>query len=338
MAWNPNYNPYYSFYPPTLPLNAGSGELNPTAQSSAISPGPELSTLPSALNRPSTGAVGCTDGSRRQYTYNLKIINPKKKSHFTVEKFRCFDKFLTPGDLKEHISAELGDDVPDSFDVGYYKGRGSAKVCNDDLKCMYDAHSKDYDQEIGMWCQGREQDDIECTSGSGRKRKTDNASFKPPSKRQAIRDEVEEIYADLREKHGSNYTAAQLRLWANMIQVGTHKDHDEPPKVPMFGFSSKSPKNARTSVADALAGVAEGFMRALKSPVQSTPSSYSPTHTTSSRPPLDEMGVSPGKCAALRSQYINQVKQLHQLLELTAITKAEYEEQKTTILEKMQKL
>ena len=143
------------------------------------------------------------------------------------------------------------------------KGEAQLKYGNDDLKCMYDAHSKDYDQEIGMWCQGREQDDIECTSGSGRKRKTDNASSKPPSKRQAIRDEVEEIYANLREKHSSNYTAAQLRLWANMIQVGTHKDHDEPPKVPMFGFSSKSPKNAGASVADALAGVAEGLCELL---------------------------------------------------------------------------
>ena len=50
------------------------------------------------------------------------------------------------------------------------------------------------------------------------------------------------------------------------------------------------------------------------------------------------MGVSPGKCVTLRSQYISQLQQLHQLLELTAITKEEYEEQKGNILDKMQKL
>ena len=116
---------------------------------------------------------------------------------------------------------------------------------------------------------------------------------KPPSKRQAIRDEVDEIFADLQDKHGSTYTAAQLRLWANMIQVGTHKDYDEPPKVPMFGFNSKSlgPKNSGTSFTEALAGVAEGFMRTLKSPVQPTSSSNSPTRTSSSCPSLNEMGA-----------------------------------------------
>ena len=113
MAWN--YPPYYNFYPPTLP-SACSGELYLTY------PGPELSTPPSG---PSTGNVEC---SRRQYTYSLKIINPKKKSQFVVEKFQCSGKFLTPGDLKQYISAELGNSVPDTFEVGYYKGRGSAKV------------------------------------------------------------------------------------------------------------------------------------------------------------------------------------------------------------------
>ena len=37
----------------------------------------------------------------------------------------------------------------------------------------------------------------------------------------------------------------------------------------------------------------------------------------------------------LQSQYIEQLKQLHQLLELTALTKAEYEQQNDIILDKM---
>jgi hypothetical protein len=50
------------------------------------------------------------------------------------------------------------------------------------------------------------------------------------------------------------------------------------------------------------------------------------------------MGVSPSKCASLRSQYIDQLKKLHQLLELTAINKDEYDLQKADILKKMQQL
>ena len=73
-------------------------------------------------------------------------------------------------------------------------------------------------------------------------------------------------------------------------------------------------------------------MRAIKAPTPDVTSS--PPHKS---PQLNEMGVSPGKCALLRSQYIQQLKQLHELLELTAITKEEYEEQKSEIL-KMQEL
>ena len=140
------------------------------------------------------------------------------------------------------------------------------------------------------------------------------------------------FFSDLKEKHASQYTAAQYRLWANMIHVGTHRDYDNPPNVPMFGFNSKPSKRAGTSAGDALSSVAEGFMRALKAPTPSHSSTSSPTRVS-----LDDMGVSPIKCASLRSQYTEQLKQLHQLLELTAVTK-EYEQQKGIILEKMTKM
>ena len=97
---------------------------------------------------------------------------------------------------------------------------------------MYDAHGTDYDHEIGSWYQKQEQDDTECASASGKKRKTDDASSKPPSKRQAIRDEVDEIYADLQDKHGSTYTAAQLRLWANMMRLVHTRTMTHLPKCP----------------------------------------------------------------------------------------------------------
>ena len=76
MSWN--YPPYYNFYPPAQP-SASSGEFghhvtSPIVQSTS---GPEISTPRTTLSS-SSGAVECTGDSRRQYTYNLKIINPKK--------------------------------------------------------------------------------------------------------------------------------------------------------------------------------------------------------------------------------------------------------------------
>lgn len=34
---------------------------------------------------------------------------------------------------------------------------------------------------------------------------------------------IEEIVLSLREKHGDKYNTIQYRLWAEMIDVGTHK-------------------------------------------------------------------------------------------------------------------
>ena len=277
------------------------------------------------------------DEDSRRITYTLKIFNPNKKSKFSVQKFRRCEEFKSPEDLRSCIRSEFSNLVQnDDFDVGYYKGRGSAKIWikdEEDIKCMYEQHSG---SEVSLWCQGKH-DDADTPTDTGNKRKASSQDPRP-LKRQAIRDEVDELFAVLQEKHGSTYTAAQLRLWANMLQVGTHRDTDNPPKVPMFGL--KTPKKTGGALNEALASVEEGFMRAIKSPAQPTPSlsgSTSPPNN-SSRLPLDEIGVSPGKCASLRSQYIEQLKQLHQLLELTALSKEEYDEQKANILKKMQQL
>jgi len=76
---------------------------------------------------------------------------------------------------------------------------------------MYETYRNE--QEISLWCLGPEKEDG-TTSGSntniGNKLNLPNADDKQGSKRQAIRDEVEDIFASLKEKHGSTYNAAQL--------------------------------------------------------------------------------------------------------------------------------
>ena len=110
-----------------------------------------------------------------------------------------------------------------------------------------------------------------------------------------------------------------------MLQVSTHKDTDIPPNVPMFGSQTRS-KKAGSSVNDALSSIAEGVMRALKPQASQETAPTTPTTQEKNqrgRMPLNKLGVSPGKCAQLRSGYIEQLKELHKLLELTALTKDE---------------
>ena len=139
----------------------------------------------------------------------------------------------------------------------------------------------------------------------------------------------------MKEKHTGNYsTPAQLCLWANMLQIGTHKDYNLPPDDPMFGGGKKRHEK-HSEVVDALSGIAEGIARALKphsgnqSPSRASVGSQSTTTCT---------GVSPGKQVQLRDQLITQIKQLHELLKAGAISLEEYNSQKAPILDKLHSL
>ena len=83
----------------------------------------------------------------------------------------------------------------------------------------------------------------------------------------------------------------QLRLWAKMIQCGTHDDHKEPPNVPMItGMSQKRTK--RGFLAETFAGAAEAIAKA-----------FSPAPATHSvRHDVGAVGISPGKCTDLREK------------------------------------
>lgn len=110
-----------------------------------------------------TPPAGTHSDSRHQYTYSLKIINPKKKSQFLVEKFIRLGTFSSPREVRLSILTECEGLVPDNteFDFGYFKaGCGSAKVwikSEEDLKSMYETSVNE--KEISLWCLGSEKED-----------------------------------------------------------------------------------------------------------------------------------------------------------------------------------
>ena len=96
----------------------------------------------------------------------------------------------------------------------------------------------------------------------------------------------------IKEKHDSTYNVAQLRLWANMLQIDTDRDYDEPSKVPlMFGVNAKTGTKS-PCLAEALSNVAERFMRALKSAVPAPSCSSSPPECHLMHPPPGNRGFS----------------------------------------------
>ena len=271
----------------------------------------------------------------KKYVYSLRVINPKRKSLFEMKKFTSESRFQFPGELRSHIKEEFTTVVPesDNFSLGYYqKGRGNSKIFlinENDMDTMYTQYAEA--QEIQLWCDGRcdKLDNTDSVEPPKKRSRQDTCN----SKRSAIQEEVEEIHLKLKEKHADKYTPAQLRLWANMLQIGTHKDYNMPPDVPMFGGGKKRYEK-HSEVVDALSGIAEGIVRALK-PHSGT---QSPTHASVSSQSTTCVGVSPGKQVQLRGQLITQIKQLHELLEAGAISLEEYNSQKAPTLEKLHSL
>ena len=63
-------------------------------------------------------------------------------------------------------------------------------------------------------------------------KKLQTSTASPALKNRPLR--MKSIYQELAKKHGSSsiYSNTQLRLWARLIQSGSHDDYEDPPRVP----------------------------------------------------------------------------------------------------------
>ena len=138
---------------------------------------------------------------------------------------------------------------------------------------------------------------------------------------------IEEYIEQLKDKHQDRYTRIQYRLWAEMLNVGTHKSLDDAPCAPIFTADrAKQSKVAQSPLTHALTEVATSFVTAFSRSSQNTSPNPQAPKTSSS---------SPYKVADLRGKYIQQLKELHSLLEAGAINDDEYAVEKEAIFEQL---
>ena len=186
--------------------------------------------------------------------------------------------------------------------------------------------------EMALWCDIQDADETEEAGEDKRKRKHPDSH---PSKRQDKEDEVDTIFRELREKHDSDtYETPQLRLWARMIQCGTHDDYDDPPHVPMItGILPKRPK--KESITDALTAAATAVAKAF-SPLYVYTSQVATA--SSQMPSIPIVGMSPGKSIELRMKNLQQLRYVQELYEENILSEPEFIEQKQMILDSLRKL
>ena len=266
--------------------------------------------------------VSCA--SQTRYAYKIKIINPQKKSDVIVRQLhdtKC--RFESVVVLRAKLIEEVGDQVPNTitFDVGYYGGQQHSKIwlCSDkDLDTMYCKHPSG---DITLWCDGR----VSSTDGECSKRKRDDPSI-GLSKRQKKEEEVDSVFKELKEKHGTKYDTPRLRLWARMVTSNLHDDFENPPNIPAFCSTPK--RQQQMSLSTAISGAATAVMKALAE----TPQKDNKGKQT------ELCGVSPGKAVDLRMKNYQQLRYIQQLYDDGILSAVEYNEQKQSILAMLRKL
>lgn len=239
------------------------------------------------------------------------------KSDYDVAELNNQDKYESVDDIKQAISESVDSHV-EIGKVGYIlpghgmKGRKCELEVDEDLNEMYAlcTGKRARTCTIRLWC------NLATNSGSSktqkskkRKHSQDEEDPVPQSKRAVIQrkiEEVEDIVAKLKEKHGNAFKVEQLNAWAHMIQIGKHCSLETPPDLPYFvGRKVSQPTSSKSAT------------------------------TESDVASIDKAGpscLSPGKRVHLRSECIDQLSRWHSLKESGGISSDEYNELRKNII------
>ncbi len=238
------------------------------------------------------------------YSYRVKIINPSKKTEVMVRDIHKFSsKFESVSAIRTTLIDEFESHLPnsDEFNIGYFDGQTKIwLVTTEDVKSMYNKYSKG--GQITIWCDGKSLDN--------RKRKRDNGEA-ATGRRVEKENEVDDVYKELKTKHGDKYETPKLRLWSRMICSDLHDDYENPPDIPAFSIRTK--KSCK--------GADSGQSSSPLSQIYSN-SQY----------------VSPSKMVDVRLKNLEQLKIIQQLRDDNILTSEEYLEQKDIILTSLRKL
>lgn len=308
--FNYQYYPLYAQGPGPLPGQTSSNQQQPCLAGGVNSSGAEVSIA-------------------------VRVVNPEKKKESKVFKLRsiCTKDITTPQQLRDELFTQFGDEiVSDSCDfaVGYF--RGQQKLWIRTAEDLEEAWSLVSTGRGTLWCDGvnfakKKLSSDEEDSGQNARKKPRTSSANE-SKQQR----VEDIKEQLQAKHGSEYSPMQYRLWAEMVAVGTHTSCDLPPQVPMFTGGRAKNKSPTSDLTTAFTSMAEAVAGALK-PKESLSTSTASTIQV----PASGTYSSPGRVADIRSKYIQQLRELHSLLEVGVLTETEFVEQKQPILDQLRK-
>lgn len=238
-------------------------------------------------------------GRKTDYkTFILRDVNVE-----TIEDVKRF---------KELILQQFGAEIIDKhlkFDVGYFKGNKKIWIrALEDLTELIHLLLKEKGPTV--WCDGVNQSSQTKRPAPSNSEEEIERTQKRKKKKSSFDERLEQvdnIVDDLREINGSKYSSIQYRVWAETIFASRHTDRHNPPAGSFWRG-----KNVKQST----------------HPLPSTPPKQLNVRTC----------ITPVKAAELKSTYIKQIKELHSLIEIGAISSDDFKKQRDIILEQMNKL
>lgn len=190
-----------------------------------------------------------------------------------------------------------------------FKGRQQWINDDSDLDEMYEVfHSK---KEILIWCLlPREKPGERKSSKRGaEKSDCDKSSKKCKETQKNTQDDkpdVSDLIKQLKEKHGNKFSIEQYNAWAQLVRLGKHASLDAPPNYPFFVGRHK------------------------------TKSSDANTTNSCSQPSTGSF--SPGKRIKLRTELLDQIKKLSELLDNGDISQDQYDTMKLAVMNDITKM
>ena len=172
----------------------------------------------------------------KQVNFNVRVINPDDKRESQVYVLRDVSERVVcdPKSLTEELRTQFGGDIVSDkleFPIGYVKG--GTKVWIRTESYVQDVWNfVHYGENVSLWCHGVHIASASKKHSSESGSDSDESLSRKPKKKKrkkkvsvldAKNNRVEEVVTNLRQKHGTQYTTIQYRLWAEMLDVGTHK-------------------------------------------------------------------------------------------------------------------
>ena len=263
---------------------------------------------------------------------SVKVINPSRKSEVKLFILRDIKvHYLTnPDKIRKLLVDQLGNEVSSepNFELGYFQGNKRVWVRGreDLIEVQRLPKSNEKQCSVTLWCMGKAESqsmkrlkaavsdsESEGETEVGESAKSKKKKVKKQSRYQEKTERIDDMVDQLKQKHATVYTVVQYRVWAETVEAGRHDSLDNPPNGSFFK--------------------AQGRKSSGKSSPTSTPEKASSPGCNS-----EQSTLTPSKVAGLRSTYIQQIKELHDLMEIGAIDNVHFIRQRNVLLQQMDEL